>query len=160
MTQLIIADHQQRVNILFHHPDAVFGLQLSLLSLIGKRRRYDTHREYPEIPANLRDDRGAPGTCTATHAGGNEYHFRIHFENALDFFKTFFRGLTTDVGIGSRTKPLGQVWPQLDPVGHTALGDGLCIRIANNKIYALDALAVHIVDSIAPTAPDANHFDD
>jgi hypothetical protein len=45
-------------------------------------------------------------------------------------------------------------------IGHTALRDGLRIRVTNNKIHTFYVLAEHMVNCIAATTTHTNDLDD
>src|ERR1700761_1465763 len=96
MTQFIVADHQQGVDIALHDADAFLGLLLTFPTFVGERCRDDAHSKDTEILAYLGDNRCAAGTGTATHAGRNKGHLGIHFEDAFDLLQTFFRRLPAD----------------------------------------------------------------
>jgi len=52
------------------------------------------------------------------------------------------------------------VWPKLHFVGYVALGNSLRIGVGNNKVYAVNVLAVHVVNGIGAAAANTNHLDD
>ena len=68
--------------------------------------------------------------------------------------------LSPDVRIGASPQSLGEVWPQLDLIGHTALRYGLGIGITNDEIHSLYVLAEHMVYCIAATTTHTNDLDD
>ena len=53
---------------------------------------------------------------------------------------------------------LREVRPQLYLIRHTALCNGLCVCITNNKIDAFDTLTEHVVYCIAAPAPNTYYF--
>ena len=160
MTKFIITDNKQRVNIWFQNLNSVFRLLLALLSLISERCSDNAYGENSKIFTNFCDDRCTACACTATHAGRNECHLCVDFKNSLDLFKRFLRCLSTDLRIRACSETLGKVRTQLHFIWYQALSNGLCVGIADNKIYYFNLLAEHVIDSVASAAAHTDYFDD
>jgi hypothetical protein len=75
------------------------------------------------------------------------------------FFQAFLSGFPANLGIGSSSKALGQMWAQLYFIGHFTGSDGLGIRIADNKIHTIYILAEHVINSVAASTTYPNHFE-
>src|SRR5689334_16671507 len=157
MAKLVVTDYEQCINILLHHPDAVFRLHLSFPSFIRERSSNYPNSEYAEFFADPGNDRCTPGSRSTSHTSGDEGHFCIYFENSFNLFKAFFCCLSPDVGICTGTKPLCQMWPQLYTVRNFTLGYCLRVCIANDKIYSFDILAEHVVNRVASASSNTNY---
>ena len=141
-----------------HH--ALFGLCDALLAFVGERRGNNTHGEYAQVFTDLGQDGSATCARSTTHAGCDEGHLGIHFQDSFDLIQAFFGGLAADRRIGAGAKSLRKMWSELYLIRHLAQRDRLCIGIADNKIHSLDLLGKHVIDSIASASAYTNHLDD
>ena len=125
----------------------------------AERFRHDGDRQNFEFPRNLRNDGSRTCSGSTAHAGGDEHHVgaRKHFRDAIAILE---RGLATDLRIRPGTESLRE--------GSADLQRGLriealqCLRIGvrRDEIHTLDAPTEHVLDGVAATTTDANHFDD
>ena len=87
MTQLIVTDNKQRIDLLAKLTNTFFGLLQSFLSFVGKWSGNDPHGKNTQVLTDLGNDGSAPCSGTTTHPGGNERHLCIDLEDLSDLFE-------------------------------------------------------------------------
>ena len=111
LTQLIIVDDNQRIDILTQvlHPDV--GLIVSDFSFKLKRNGYNTHRKDFHFLSHTGNNGCSARSRTAAHSGSDENHFGIGSQHVADFLHTLHSRLLSNLWIGTRTKAFGKRYP-------------------------------------------------
>ena len=90
LEQVLVRDHDQRIDIFLQFGDALFGRAHALLALEGERLGDDADGEDVALARHAGDHRRRTGAGAAAHAGGDEHHVRV-FEMPVQFIRRFFR---------------------------------------------------------------------
>ena len=156
--QVLVRDHDQRVDHLLQRLDAFFGLTHPLVTFELEGFGDHAHSQHTQFACGLRDDWRGPGASAATHPGGDKAHMRASqmIDNLLD---RFLGGRSPDRGSRPGTKTLGDLQTHLDLVGRTALLQRLRIGVGDDEFDALKVLVDHVVDRVAPGTTDAENRD-
>ena len=119
----------------------------------------DCDRQDAHFLGYLCHHRCGTGASATAHASGDEHHIRPlqHVADAVAVFKC---GLSTNLGIRTRTQPLGNVATQLQHRFAARTFERLCIRIGAHEVHPFDLRAEHVLHSIAATTTHTDHLDD
>ncbi len=69
-------------------------------------------------------------------------------------------GFLPNFGIGPGTQTFGQGGAQLHFILHRAVRQGLGIGVADDEVYAPNALQLHVVNGVGTAATYTYHLDD
>ena len=106
--ELVVGDHDQRVDLLPQPGDPLLGLCRALRALELERPGDDAHRERSDLVlGDLCDDRRGTGAGAAALARRDEHHVRA-LERLLDVVTRLRRRALADVGVGARAQALRQ----------------------------------------------------
>ena len=111
--QVLVRNDDQRVDIGLHLFDAGFGLCHPALTFKVKRLGDHADSQDAAFAGSARDNRGSPGTCATTHAGGYEHHVAVG-KFTHHRFDTFLGGGASNIWLRSGTKALGYGRTKLD----------------------------------------------
>ena len=124
-------------------------------------KRFGDHRDRQdlEFARDLRYDRRSTCTGTAAHARGDEHHVRTrkHFGNSIAILE---RRLSADLRVRTGTKSLRERSTDLQRGFCVEALQCLRIRVRRNEVHAFYAPAQHVLNGVAATTTDTNHFDD
>ena len=139
---------------------AIQRLDNFLFTFEDKRYGDDTDGENVHLLGYAGNDGSSSRTCSATHSGGDKYHFGTVVQQRFDFFATLFGGFSGTFGTVSGTQSLGNRTPQLQFYGDGRLFQRLVVRVTQNERYVVYAFPVHVVHGITTTTTYTNHFND
>ena len=120
----------------------------------------DGHNTYGKNAHSLclaSNNRRSTSTRTATHTSSDEHHLSTIVEHVLDALDTFFSCLTSACWTVARTKTFAT---QLQAHGDRRILKRLGVGITDDKVYVVDAFAVHIVYGVTTTATHTDDFND
>ena len=157
--QSVVRDDDEGVDLVTQRVDAEIGLTRSAASFEGERAGDHTDGERAEVLGDLRDDRCTTGTGATTFACGHEDHVGT-LEDLFDLFLVVLGGLATDLGVGARAEPTGQLTTDLEL--HVGVAHEQCLRVGvdRDELDALEPLFDHPVHGVHPAAADADDLDD
>ena len=157
LAQALVVDNKEGVDVLRHLLDTVKGLVNLLGTLEAEGDGDNTHGEDTHLLRNAGNNRGSTSAGATTHAGGDEGHTCTVAEHGLDVLKALLSSLAGTLGLVAGTETLGT---ELQMDGHGRIVECLCVGITKDESNVVDAFAVHVVDSIAATAADADNLND
>ena len=136
---------------------ALEGLQYLRFLLEAEGDGDDAYGEHPGGLCLAGDDGRGAGAGAAAHAGGDEHHLGVVVKECLDGLDAFLSllGCFGRVVAGAKTRAA-----QLYLDGDFGLGQRLGIGVAKGERHIVDALAEHVLYSVAATAADADDLDD
>src|SRR3954470_10342510 len=158
--QLLVRDHDQRVDHLAEAVDALLRLARALRPLELERAGDDPDGERADLVLGDLGDHGCgarPGA--AALAGGDEDHVRA-LERLLDVVARLRGGALADLRVGARAEALRQARPDVEldvRIGHL---ERLGVRVARDELDAGQAGVDHAVDRVGPTAADTDDLYD
>ena len=156
--QVLVRDHDQRIDMSLHLLDAGLGLPHAALAFEVERPGHDAHRQDATLARGAGDDRSRAGAGTTAHAGGDEDHVAVG-ELAHHSFNAFFGGGAADIGLGAGAEALGDRRSELDLARGERMRQRLAIGVRHQEINAVEIGTDHVVDGIAAGAADTDHGD-
>ena len=90
LTEALVVDHEERIDVARHLIYAVEGLIYLSIALKLERDRYDTDGEDSHILRFASDDGRCACTRSATHTGGNESHLGAVLQHTANIIYAFF----------------------------------------------------------------------
>jgi hypothetical protein len=156
--QLVVGDHDQRVDLLGEFLDAGVGDALAL-AFEAERPRDDGNRENAHRLRNVRDDGRRTGARAAAHAGGDEEHVGAgdHFGDAV---AVLHRRVAADLGLGARAEAARERGPELQLRTRGRALERLRVGVGADELHAREPAVDHVLDGIAAAAADADDLDD
>ncbi len=154
--QVLIRNHDQRVDILLQFVDAAIGRFRAATAFEGEGLGHHTHRQDATLSRHARDDRRGPRAGTAAHAGGDEHHMRA-FQMPGQFVGGLLGGGAADFGLGARAQTLRQMWAELDAAIGAAVHQLLCVGVGDHEFDALQIERNHVVDGVGAAPADPDH---
>src|SRR3984893_12161049 len=113
-------------------------------------------RQNSRFAGDAGDYRGAAGTGTAAHSGGDERNI-AQITRLQDFIERLFRGGASDIWPRAGAEPPGDADPELDLARRGGLRQRLSVGIAGHELAPDQIRTDHIVDGVSAGAPHANH---
>ena len=155
--QFLVVDNQQGIHMLADFFHAVQCLVYLLVALPTERDGDDTDSQDVHFFGGLCNDGRCTRTCTTTHSGGDEDHFRAVVQHGLDVFDTFFGCLT---GTGGTVSGSQTFFAELQLHRNGRVFQRLVVCVAQYERYIMYAFPVHVVYGITATATHTDNFDD
>ena len=154
--QVLIRDDDQRIDEFLKLLDPRLSQAHAVGALEMKWLGDHTDRQNSRFAGDARDYRGAAGTGTAAHSGGDERHVGpVH--RLEDFVERLFCGGASDIRPRAGAKASGDADPELDLPRRGGLRQRLSVGIAGHELAPDQVRADHIVDGISAGAPHANN---
>ena len=158
--QLLVRDHDQRVDLLAQALDAVLGLSRALRALEGEGARDDADGERADLVLGDLGDHGrGAGAGAAALAGRDEDHVGA-LERLLDVVARLGGRTLTDVGVGAGAEALRQVVADVQLDVGVAHRERLGVGVRGDELDPAQARVDHAVDRVRAAAADADDFDD
>ena len=160
LQQLLVRDHDERVDLRTELVDAVEGLLHAAPALELEGLGDDADGERADLLlGDLGDDRRGAGPGATALAGGDEDHVGA-LQRLLDVIAALGRGAAPDLRVRTRAEPLGELMPdrKLD-VGLARL-QGLDVGVDGDELDAAKAGIDHPADRVRATAAGADDLDD
>ena len=153
LAEAFVVDDEQSVHVLRHLLHAVERLVYLALALEAERYGDDTYGEDAHLLRYSCDDRCGTRSGSATHSCRDESHLGAVVEHFLDGVDAVLGSLTCLGGLVASTESL---FAELQQYGHAGVAECLVVGVAENERDVVNALLVHVVDSVAATATYAN----
>ena len=156
--QVLVRDHDQRVDIGLHLFDAGLCLAHPALSLEIEGLGHHTHRQDAAFAGGAGNHRRSAGARAATHAGGDEHHVAIG-KLAHHGFDAFLGGGAADIRFRSGAESLGDRRAELDLAAGKRMCQRLAVGVGDQEIDSVKVGIDHVVDGIAAGAANTDHGD-
>ena len=156
--QVLVRDHEQRIDMLLQLDDAGLGIAHAALALEMEGLGDDADGEDAEILGGFRDHGGRAGAGAAAHAGGDEHHMRAA-QVIADFVDHLFGRRAADFRLRTRAETFGDLHAHLHDALGLRHGQRLGVGIGDDEVDALQPGRDHVVDGIAAAAADTEHGD-
>lgn len=111
--QAVVGNDDERIHGILQVHDAVDRVVHAHLALKGKGFCDDANSEDPHLLSAFGHDGRRARSRAAAHACGDEHQIRT-LERLRDGVPAFLSSLAANLRIGARTKPLGQLFSNLD----------------------------------------------
>ncbi len=131
--QILVRDHDQRINKALHFDDPGLGLGHTALTFEVKRLGDHADGQDATLARRPGDDRCGAGAGTTTHAGSDEDHVAVG-KLAHHRLDAFLGGGTSDIRFGSGTKSLRNRAAKLDLPAGQRMGKRLAVGVGNQEI--------------------------
>lgn len=156
LTEFVIADDEQCIDVLPEFRDAVSCLLLTAFAFEAERQCDDADRQYAEFACYLRHDGSCAGAGAAAHTGGDEQHLRVRTERLTYPVLRVFSRLAARRRDVARTEHLVA---EVQLILNRASLQSLVIGVADDEIHTRDAGLIHVRHSVAAAAADTHHLD-
>ena len=158
--QLLVRDHDQRVDDLAQALDALLGLARALRALERRTARDDADGQRADLVlGDLGDHRRGAGAGAAALAGGDEDHVGA-LERLLDVVARLGGRAVADLRVGAGAEALGQVVADVELDVGVAHLQRLGVGVRGDELDAAQAGVDHAVDRVGAAAADADDLDD
>ena len=152
--QLLIGNHDQRVDALLQLTNSIVSLLFALFTFKDEGLSHHTDGQRTQFFGDLSHDGRATGSRSTTHAGGDEDHVGT-LNLRHDVVVRLDGGPTTDLGIGSGAKALGQLAAEIDLAFGFVGGQRLAVRVGDDELYPAETALDHGLYGITATTADA-----
>ena len=156
--QVLVRDHDQRIDMGLHLLDAGLGLPHTALTFKVERLGHDTDSQDATFARGAGDHGCGTGACTTAHAGGDEDHVAVG-KLAHHSFNAFLGGGTADIGLGTGAETLRNRRAELNLARCKRMRQRLAIGVRHQEINAVKIGTDHVVDGIAAGTADTDHGD-
>src|SRR5512133_1760885 len=146
--------------MLFKFGDSFKCLIYPPRALVLKGNGNNGHSQDPKFLCRTGNYRRCTCSGSASHPCGNEKHTRIYGYYLRQVIKTLNGCLSPNNRFIPGSSSFGERGTQLNFNRHRTVCQSLCISVADNKVYILNALLVHMIYSIAAATAYSKHLDD
>ena len=153
--QLLVEDHDQRIDIGFEFRQAAVGIAHAPIALKLKGFGDHANRQDAHLARHPRDHRRRTGPGAAAHAGRDEQHVRAG-DGTADVLLGHFSGFTTALGLAAGAQTAAA---KLDRAVRRAAAQRLGVGIGAYEFDALHRRIDHVGHGVAAAAADTDHLD-
>ena len=158
--QLLVGDHDQRVDDLAQALDALGGLTRALGALEVERARDDADRERADLVlGDLGDHGGGAGAGAAALAGRHEHHVGA-LQRLLDLVARLRGGGEADVGVRPGAEALGRLVADVQLDVGVAHRERLGVGVGGDELDAAQTGVDHAADRVGAAAAHPHDLDD
>ena len=158
--QLLVRDHDQRVDVLAQARDALLRLTGPRAALEGERPGDDADGERADLVLGDLGDHGrGAGAGAATLAGGDEHHVGA-LQRLLDLIARLGGRAVSGVRVGPGTEALGELVADVELDVGVAHRERLGIGVRRDELDAAQSGVDHPVDGVRSAAADSDDLDD
>ena len=126
-------------------------------ALKPERRRHKRDGECVAVFGKLGHHRGRARACAAAQARRNKHEVRA-LDCLLQFLPALLGRLFADGRVAAGTKPLGELFPDLDLFRRIAKVKRLLVCVDDDEFRTLETIGYHPVNGIPAAAADADHL--
>jgi hypothetical protein len=156
--QPLVGDHNYRVTVLFQLGNSVQGVFHPHLSFYQERGGYNTNGQNSFSLGNSGHYRGSPGAGAAAHSRGDKNHI-CRVDHLIQFVAVLLNGFAAYLGPRTGSKARCKVGANLDGNVSRIVFQRLGVCIQRNVLNAVQSFTDHIVDGVASSASNSDHFD-
>ena len=156
--QVLVRDHDQRINKTLHLGDSGLGLRHAALPFEIEWLGDDANGQDAALARRSGDHRCRASAGATTHAGSYEDHVAVG-KLAHHRFNALLGGGAADIRLGSGTKSLRNCAAKLDFPAGQRMGKRLPIGVRDKEIDSIEVGVDHVVDGIAASAANTDNGD-